>query len=194
MPTIFQKENPVLRAQAHEVPVKEITSLKIKKVIAGMKRALATQPDGVAIAAPQIGVSLRIFLVSGKIFEETWQRGEGLPKGAAVASPDLVFINPVITKVSKTKKWMHEGCLSVRPLWGEVYRSTKATIVAYNERGEKGTRGASGLLAHIFQHETDHLNGILFTDNARNVAPGQVPETIPPAKKPSVKKSEKRLK
>lgn len=186
MITIVQKENPVLRAQAKPVAISEIEGVKIKKVIRDMMTALHTQDDGVAIAAPQIGVSLRIFVVSGKIFEESWQRGEGLPDGTAKTHPDLVFINPVITKLSKTKKWMHEGCLSVRPLWGEVRRSTNTTITAYDEHSKKFTRGAGGLLAHIFQHETDHLNGILFVDNARNVAPGPVPSQ-PVIVKPSKK-------
>ncbi len=173
---IVQKENPVLHAIAKEVPIADITSAKIQKILRDMKKALATQGDGVAIAAPQIAVPLRIFVVAGKIFDDSFINGEGSTDGDEIKNPDLVFINPVITKMSKTKKWMHEGCLSVRPLWGEVERSTHATVTAYDEQGKKFTRGASGLLAHIFQHETDHLNGILFIDKARNVAPGTVPE------------------
>ena len=193
MPTIIQKENPILRKIAREVAIEDIASPKIKKVLADMKKMLATQPDGVAIAAPQISVSLRIFVVSGKIFDEGWQRGEGLPENQVRVHPDLAFINPVITKVSKTKRWMHEGCLSVRPLWGEVERSTQATIVAYGEDGKKFTRGASGLLAHIFQHETDHLNGVLFIDKARNVAPGEVPTLVKvPSTKPAAKPKSKK--
>lgn len=191
MPTIVQKENPVLRETAKEVPEKEITGAKIKKVIRDMKKALATQGDGVAIAAPQIGVALRIFVVAGKIFEENFIRGEGLPEGKEPSFPDLVFINPVITKTSKTKRWMHEGCLSVRPLWGEVERFTHATVTAYDETGKKFTRGAGGLLAHIFQHETDHLDGVLFIDKARNVAPGAVPEKTKTPKRSSLAKSAK---
>ncbi len=195
--SIIQKEDPVLRAIAAEVPIGEIASPRIQRIIRDMKKMLSTQPDGVAIAAPQIGESVRIFVVSGKIFEESWQRGTPLPEGTAVQIPDLTFINPRITKISKTKKWMHEGCLSVRPLWGEVERSTNATVEAYDETGRKFTRGAGGLLAHIFQHETDHLDGVLFIDHARNVAPGQVPEAAKEAapktkaktapKKPSAK-------
>jgi len=185
MPAIVQNGDPVLRKKAKEVPIADIKSAKIKKILASMKKALVTQPDGVAIAAPQIGVSLRIFVVSGKIFEKTWQRGESMPEGQLPTTPDAVFINPVITKLSKKKRWMHEGCLSVRPLWGEVERSLNATVTAYDENGTAFTRGAGGLLAHIFQHETDHLEGVLFVDMARNVAPGHVPES---AKKPARKK------
>ena len=194
---IIQKENPILRLQAAEVPIGEITSKKIKKVIADMKKMLATQADGVAIAAPQIGESYRIFVVSGKIFEDAWDQAEELPKKEPIHVPDLTFINPRITKLSKKKRWMHEGCLSVRPLWGDVERSINASIEAYDETGKKFSRGAGGLLAHIFQHETDHLDGILFIDKAKNVAPGEVPEPIKPpaakkkapAKKPAKAKS-----
>ena len=84
---------------------------------------------------------------------------------------------------------MHEGCLSVRPLWGEVERSTNATVEAYDETGKKFTRGAGGLLAHIFQHETDHLDGVLFIDRARNVAPGEVPPQVTAPKKTRAPKS-----
>jgi peptide deformylase len=69
---------------------------------------------------------------------------------------------------------MPEGCLSVRWLYGNVLRSTKASIEAYDEFGNKFTRGGSGLLAQIFQHETDHLNGVLFIDTAEDV------EDMPP--------------
>jgi peptide deformylase len=64
---------------------------------------------------------------------------------------------------------MEEGCLSVRPLFGKVRRATRATIEAYNEHGEKFTMEGSGLLAHVFQHETDHLEGVLFIDKAKNL-------------------------
>lgn len=178
MATIIQKDNPVLRAHAAEVPLADITGKKIKKIIADMQKALATQPDGVAIAAPQIGASVRIFVVSGRVFEGAFERGVGMPEGEVVKMPDAVYINPVITKLSKKKRWMHEGCLSVRPLWGEVERSINATIEAYDEHGTKFKRGAGGLLAHIFQHETDHLDGVLFIDKARNVAPGEVPASV----------------
>jgi len=195
MVKIVQNGDPVLRATAPEVALSDIKSVKVKKVIRDMKKSLATQRDGVAIAAPQIGVSLRIFVVSGKIFDESWKKGDALPDSKNPMPEDLVFINPEITKLSKTKKWMHEGCLSVRPLWGEVERSTHATVVAYDESGKKFTRGAAGLLAHIFQHETDHLDGILFIDRARNVAPGIIPDdamkhaAAPTKKKPAKKVS-----
>lgn len=155
----------ILRKIAEPVPISEIRSTKIKRVIADMKEALLPHKDGVALAAPQIGVSLRIFIVSGHVFnEDAFLRDDKSEKGG-----DLVFINPEIISVAREKKWMPEGCLSVRPWYGEVKRATKVTIRAYDESGKKITRGASGLLAHIFQHEIDHLDGILFTDKARHI-------------------------
>ena len=144
-----------------------------------MSASLRAQDDGVAIAAPQVGHSLRIFVVSGKIFSEDFainrtERLLGVGEADNVKVPkkkdkDLVFINPKISKLSRDKDWMPEGCLSVRWLYGQTFRSKKATVTAYDENGKKFVRGASGLLAQIFQHETDHLNGILFIDHAKDI-------------------------
>ncbi|MCR4306753.1 MAG: peptide deformylase, partial [Candidatus Yonathbacteria bacterium] len=81
-----------------------------------------------------------------------------------------------ITKTSKQKVWMTEGCLSVRWLYGDVKRATKTEVRAYDEHGKRFTRGASRLLSQIFQHEIDHLDGVLFIDKARHV------EELPPEK------------
>lgn len=170
---ILQKEEKVLRQKAKEVPVREITAPKIKKILKEMAEALKSQGDGVAIAAPQIGYSLRIFVVSGKIFDKDFVRGQSLSEEKKderkEAPKDLIFINPKISKLSREKEWVPEGCLSVRWLYGNTFRSKKATAEAYDENGKKFVRGASGLLAQIFQHETDHLNGILFIDHAKDV-------------------------
>ena len=162
---IVQKDAKVLRETAKPVPIKDIGSKKVKDVIERMKKAMYAEEDGVAIAAPQIGEALRIFVVNGKVF----------------SSEDMIFINPEITKSSSKKKKMEEGCLSLRWLYGEVLRSEKITVRAYDENGRKFQRGASGLLAQVFQHEIDHLNGILFTDKAKNVRelpPNQSPKFI----------------
>jgi peptide deformylase len=168
---IFQiDETPVLREKAQPVATSEIASARMQKVIADMKKAMHSQEDAVAIAAPQIGESLRIFVVSGKVFvdpedEET----AGEVKKTKPLPPDVVVVNPIISKLSRKKEPMEEGCLSVRWLYGKVNRSEKATIKAYDETGRPFTRGASGLLAQIFQHETDHLDGVIFTDKATDV-------------------------
>ncbi len=160
MKEILQQNEQVLRKIAQEVSLSDIKKPKIKKILKEMSESLNSQHDGVAIAAPQIGYSLRIFVVSGKINQK---------EEDATPGPDQVFINPKISRLSKEKEWMPEGCLSVRPLYGKTFRSKKATVTAYDENGIKFTRGASGLLAQIFQHETDHLNGILFIDHATDV-------------------------
>lgn len=181
MDTIRQKDDPVLRKRAKEVLLKEIPTAKIRGVIRDLKKALKPQEDGVAIAAPQIGVSLRIFLVSGKVLARENSPEEKAP-------PDLVFINPEITKLSRKKRAMHEGCLSVRWRYGMVERHEKATVLAYSEQGKKFTYGGSGLMAQIFQHEIDHLDGALFIDKATEV------EDIPPemVKDPAWQKGRKR--
>jgi len=74
-----------------------------------------------------------------------------------------------IIKKSKKETWVEEGCLSVRWWYGKIKRRNKITIEAYNKSGKQFTRGASGLLAQVFQHEIDHLDGILFTDKAKGL-------------------------
>lgn len=162
MPDILERDNPALRAKAKPVSTANIGSPQLDKILADMKAAMSSQKDGVAIAAPQIGVPLQIFMISGHLLKKADKKYTG-------DETDLVFINPKITKLSKEKKTVEEGCLSVRWLYGKVPRSTRASITAIDEKGEKVSRGASGLLAQIFQHECDHLNGILFTDRAEKV-------------------------
>jgi peptide deformylase len=156
---IVQNGHKALRARADEVTEKEFSSKKLTQILSDMNEALDTQDDGVALAAPQIGITKRIFVVSPKILKD-----KTLPEDMP-----LTFINPVITKISKDKKKMDEGCLSVRPLYGVVKRSSRATVVAQDENGDEFEISASGLLAQIFQHEIDHLDGILFIDKATNI-------------------------
>ncbi len=160
MADIVQSPHQTLRMIAKEVPLDKITSAEVKKIIEQMKSSLHGEDDGVAIAAPQIDVPMRMFVVSKK----------AMPKGG----DDMVFINPTITKIGKKKEPMSEGCLSVRWKYGLVKRSTTATVKAYNEQGNEFVMSGKGLLAQIFQHETDHLNGILFIDKATDI------EDLPP--------------
>lgn len=153
---IVQKGDPVLRKQAPAVAIEQITSPELQQDIKAMHAALADCHDGVALAAPQIGISKRIFVIAPKAFKE-------------YTDQPLVFINPVITKTSKKKEHMDEGCLSVRGWFGKTQRHKQATVEAYNEHGEKFEMGGSGLIAQIFQHEIDHLDGILFDDHAHDV-------------------------
>lgn len=180
MAKIIQTGHKTLREIAQEVPPEEIKSEKIKKLIADMAKTLSATPDGVALAAPQINVPLRVFVVlkeyydmKAEEFESQKEKNERKEtestKNKDVIKPVVVFINPKITKLSKKKQTVREGCLSVVGLFGTMARAEKAAIEAYDENGQKFSRGASGLLAQIFQHEMDHLNGVLFTDTATNL-------------------------
>ncbi len=161
MVRIVTGDEPVLREIAKAVPVENITSPDMKKVLALMKEALYSQDDGVAICAPQIGESLRIFVVSGRTLADL--------AGVEEELPDRIFINPEFSKMSKKTEWLDEGCLSLRYLYGKVRRSVKASVKAYDQHGKKFELGGTGLLAQIFQHEIDHLNGIIFTDKAEDI-------------------------
>lgn len=162
MKDIVQRDAPVLRQTAKPVPVDRIESPEIQEIIGDMIAAMSLQKDGVALAAPQIGVNLRLFVVSGPLLKQADKKHKH-------DGSNLIFINPEIVKISKEKKEVEEGCLSVRWFYGKVERSVRVTLAAYDQNGRKIERGASGLLAQIFQHEIDHLNGILFTDKARQV-------------------------
>ena len=161
---IVQEPHKALRTTASEIPVADITSETTKKIIHDLKVAMHREPDGVAIAAPQIAAPVRLFVVAGFVFDLKRKNIGGTP------TPDRTFINPEIIKLSKETKWIEgEGCLSVRWIYGTAKRSKQVTVRAYDEQGKPFTMEASGLLAQIFQHEIDHLNGILFIDHAKNI-------------------------
>ena len=179
MTTIVQTGDKILRETAKEIALTEIKTLKIKEILKKMTGALSNAKDGVALAAPQIGIPLRIFIVlkeytENKTAEELKKIQEKKVKEKEKTAGKnkievVTFINPKITKISKKKQTVKEGCLSVIGVFGAIVRAEKVTVEAYDEKSKKFTRGASGLLAQIFQHEMDHLNGVLFTDTATNL-------------------------
>ena len=168
---IVQSGEPVLHMHAKPVLLKQIGSKELNKVLSDMNQAVEYESDGVAIAAPQIGIPLRIFIISKKAFlvDDVKKNGEEKDIPVRIPKNNLVFINPEITKLSRKKVKVPEGCLSVRWLYGNTIRHEKATVRAYDEHGKRFTYGGSGLIAQIFQHETDHLNGILFVDHATDI-------------------------
>lgn len=177
MVTIREKDDPILRKIAKPVTKAMFGTPRLKKIITDMKSAMNAEDDAVAIAAPQIGHSLRIFVVSGKVFELMLAASSDTPpENTTKKSEDVVFINPEIIKISKEKNTVEEGCLSVRYLYGKTIRAKKAKVRALDEKGRQFEIGASGLLAQIFQHETDHLDGRLFIDHATDI------EDLPPEK------------
>lgn len=160
---VVQEGDPVLRAKAKPIAKKDIVTPQTRALIARMKKVLAGEEFGVAIAAPQVGASVRLFVVAGRAL---------LPEDAAEDAPtpeDMVCINPEITRLSRAKKEMSEGCLSVRGKYGTVIRHEKASIKALDEHGRAFTYNGTGLVAHIFQHEYDHLEGILYIDKAKKL-------------------------
>lgn len=177
--TILQEPHKILRAQAREIPVAKINSPAVQKLIRDMARTLKGVEVGIGLAAPQVGVSLRLFLISkealvSKRDEEKLDLEQLKKSKASKDFGHLVFINPKITKTSRRTNLLAEGCLSVsdpagRLIFGRIRRFDKITVQAYDQHGEKFTRGASGLFAQALQHETDHLQGTLFTDKAEEV-------------------------
>ncbi len=174
-----EQDNPALRKVAADIPVADIKSKRVKEIISDMKKLLMKEEYGVALAAPQVGESIKLFIVSGRALARDSRNAPDEPdkKAERPALPDQVYINPELVKLSRGKKNKHEGCLSIRGKWGEVPRAEKATVRAYDENGIPFTRGAAGFLAHIFQHEMDHLEGVLYTDKAVELYDEKEPET-----------------
>ncbi len=154
MAEIVNAPSKVLSQKAQEV--KKVDS-KILKIIEEMKQALLSVTDiiGVGLAAPQIGVSLRIFIMK-----------------PSEKSQIQTIINPKILqtwentskdkKKKKEKNFKLEGCLSLKDIWGTVERSQKVKISYLDEHGLEHVKTFAGFVATIVQHEIDHLEGILF--------------------------------
>ena len=148
---IVQAPDTVLSTQAKKV---EKIDKSILDLIADMKHALlhASDPEGVGIAAPQVGRSLQIFLMKPE-----------------KDSPITVVINPTIKLIGKPAKRksksggsMLEGCLSLKDIWGTVERPPKVHIKYLDETGKEHEKTVLGWPARIIQHEYDHLDGIVF--------------------------------
>lgn len=160
MAKLVPENHPALHAIAEEITQEDFDNGTVAKIIKDLKSVLKSYSvDGftaVAIAAPQIGVSKRLFIIEDQSKDRD-------------ALPCLVAINPKIVKVSKKTHIVGEGCLSLPDLYGEVLRHKNVTMVATDEEGTQYERGAGGLLAQIMQHENNHLDGILFPDIAERV-------------------------
>lgn len=160
---IIQKGNNVLRKTAKEMPLDYIKNREMQGLIRKMKQAIAENEEAVAIAAPQIGKSLRIFVVSEYVFSPENKEKKKADYGF------LVFINPKILKKSHKQKILTEGCLSVAGFYGTIKRSEKIKVEAYDENGKKIIKSGAGLFSQVIQHEMDHLDGILFSDKALSI-------------------------
>jgi peptide deformylase len=168
MKEIVQDGAAVLRDQAKPVPEDLFGSVELARIIDDMKAALDPELEGVALAAPQIGVPYRIFIVRTDRTIALPPSEDSDPQDIPKAQNDI-YINPEIIKTSRRRAAVDEGCLSTRGIYGTTLRHERATVRARNSDGSTFERGAGGLLAQIFQHEIDHLNGILFIDHAQEL-------------------------
>ena len=179
--TIVTLPEPVLRRKARPVIKfdKDLQTL-IEDMVDTMRAA-----PGVGLAAPQVGISERVIVVeyAEPPTPTPLPRGEGQgvregeePKEV---KPKLyVMVNPEILKTSQETVLGVEGCLSIPNLVGEVERHAMVQIKGLNRHGKPVKVKADGWLARIFQHEIDHLNGVLFTDRATRV--WQPPQEVEP--------------
>lgn len=159
---IVQDGDPVLRRVADAVPESDFGTPELIATVDRMLVMLDKERDGVALAAPQIGIPLRIFVVRHERLHP-----DGSPDSI---EPEIgIYINPELIKVSRRSIPMDEGCLSVRRIYGKVMRHERATVRARRPDGTAFERGGGGILAQAFQHEIDHLNGILFIDHAADL-------------------------
>lgn len=141
--------DPVLRAECKEI---EENTEEIQKLIQDMYETMDAS-DGVGIAAPQIGKSLRLFLIDSTHFKEE--------KGGVRQA----FINPVILEESGQEWTFEEGCLSIPEIRENVDRPPKLKIKYLSEDFKEKTEEFDGLTARVIQHEYDHIEGVLFTDH-----------------------------
>lgn len=147
--------NDVLRRKAHKVTEFD---KELQKTIDDMVETMREAP-GVGLAAPQVGLLDRLVVVE---YEEDDEK-EDSPKKL------YVVVNPEIISASEETEMGIEGCLSIPGLVGEVERSLEVVVRGQNRRGQPVKIKADGWLARIFQHEIDHLDGILYTDRATKV-------------------------
>lgn len=155
----MQDGHPVLREIAKAVPEELFGTPELSQILRDMEVTLDAQPDGVALAAPQVAIPYRIFIVRYDRMRRHEEEKETIPERG-------VYINPIFVNSSKKREEMSEGCLSVRGIYGQTLRHERATVEARDEKGVYFERGGGGILAQAFQHEIDHLDGILFIDHA----------------------------
>ena len=144
---IFLHPDPVLRKVC--LPVERFDT-ELAALVRDMAETMYAAP-GVGLAAPQVGVTQRVFVVDAR------ENGKDGP------STLRVFVNPEITEKQGEVVW-EEGCLSLPNVNADITRAERVVVKAFNEKGEPFTLEADGLLADAIQHENDHLDGIVLFD------------------------------
>ncbi len=159
--SIWKLTDPIqavlLRREAEAVNLASIAQPEFQQLIDDME-VIMYRADGIGLAAPQIGLSIRLAVIA---------------KEADHRKEKLVIINPVITHASSKQSSMEEGCLSLPGVYGPVRRASSLTLQALDRHGRAFTIQARGMLARVIQHEVDHLHGKLFIDRADTISKGQ---------------------
>lgn len=154
--------NPNLRQKSTNLPAKDISTVRVQKLIKNMQDLLLAKKLGVGLAAPQIGKDLALAVICVRPIKHRKE----------VEELDLVIINPEITKTYGRRIQQWEGCISGGPLksglFAKVPRYKKIGLKYRDEKGKLHNKTFEGLIAHIIQHEVDHLNGILFVDRVKD--------------------------
>lgn len=123
------------------------------------------EAQGVGLAAPQVGKSIRLFIVDGSPFADDEEEEEPDPRAVGMVGFKKVFINPVITSETGDEWGFREGCLSIPKIREEVFRHETIQIEYYDEQFVFHKETFDGYKARIIQHEYDHIEGVLFTDH-----------------------------
>jgi peptide deformylase len=151
---ILKLGSPLLRERSKIVEPAEFASSALRDLLKNLTSAMRTT-HGIGIAAPQIGVRKRIFLMEV-------DNNPRYPD--ALALPLLILINPTLTPLTEDREEVYEGCLSIPGMRGPVKRVTKIRVDALDENGAKQSYEFQGPFARIALHESDHLDGILYFD------------------------------
>lgn len=150
--------DPVLRKKGEEISKDDP---KLKQIIADMYETMYNA-YGVGLAAPQVGLAIRLFIVDTSPFSD--DEDLSTEEQELLAGFKKTFINPVIVKEEGEEWGFNEGCLSIPEVREDVFRKEQITIEYYDEDFKKHTDVYDGLIARVIQHEYDHIEGILFTD------------------------------
>ncbi len=162
---IARMGHPVLRAKARPLHPSEIRTPKIQQLIDDMFETMK-EYQGVGLAAPQVHESLRIF-VAGFPPRQT-PEDDDAEQDDGDDVPLMALINPQIEMASRDLVEDWEGCLSIPDIRGRVPRARQIVVRAFDRTGKKIEMPASGFTARVIQHETDHLDGVLFFDRMKN--------------------------
>ena len=151
--------DPILKMVAEEIPE---NSLELTQLIADMFETMYLA-KGVGLAAPQIGQSIRLFIVDGAPFADE-EGEEPDPKAVGIDSFKKVFVNPIIEEQSGEVWAFQEGCLSIPKIRENVHRKETILVSYFDENWLFHEERFDGYAARIIQHEYDHLEGVLFID------------------------------